>query len=252
MATASPKQDWHMDEDAFYAQTLAHWTSTAIVDDDNEGVLGGWGEVDVEDAKGSLAFILQRLEIQIDAAPIAGYRALDCGAGVGRVTENVLLHVAETVHLVEVSDRLLVKAKAKLSTNAARVELTQASLREFAPPPDSYNLVWAQWVLGHLTDTDVVGLLSRCRASLRPGGAVGVKDNTASPGECDQCGKRYLLDTENAAVIRTHNHMRHLFKLAGLKLVRSDVQTGFPEDLHPVRMYWLVPVGAASGAAEGE
>lgn len=237
-----------MDEAAFYAETIAHWTSAAITSDDNEGVLGGWGEVDEEDAKGSLAFLAHHLQNGKPwSAPIANYRALDCGAGVGRVTDNVLLHVAEQVHLVEVSDKLLAQAKEKLSANATRIELEQASLREFAPPPNSYNLVWAQWVLGHLTDTDVVGLLHRCRLALRPDGVVAVKDNTATPSECDQCGNRYLLDTENAAVIRTHNHMRHLYKLAGLKLVRSEVQTGFPEDLHPVRMYWLVPAESAAG-----
>ena len=138
----------------------------------------------------------------------------------------------------------------QLSAQASRIQLEQASLREFSPPPNSYNLVWAQWVLGHLTDTDVVGLLNRCRAALRPGGAVAVKDNTALPSECDQCGNRYLLDEENAAVIRTHAHMRSLFKLAGLKLVRSEVQRNFPDDLHPVRMYWLLPVGGGATAAE--
>ena len=58
-------------------------------------------------------------------------------------------------------------------------------------------------MLGHLTDTDVVGLLARCRAALRPDGVVVVKDNTASASECDQCGGKYLLDEENAAVIRS-------------------------------------------------
>ena len=88
--------------------------------------------------------------------------------------------------------------------------------------------------------------------SSAPWRRVGRKDNTALPSECDQCGNRYLLDTENAAVIRTHNHMRHLYKLAGLKLVRSDVQTGFPEDLHPVRMYWLQPIESSQGVQEEE
>ena len=36
------------------------------------------------------------------------------GAGVGRVTGNVLLHVAEQVHLVEVSERLLTQAQEKV------------------------------------------------------------------------------------------------------------------------------------------
>lgn len=103
---------WHMDEAEWNAGVASHWTSNSIEADDNEGVLGGWGEVDEEDAKGSLAFISTCLRngTPIDQ-PISDYRALDCGAGVGRVTGNVLLHVAEQVHLVEVSERLLGQAQ---------------------------------------------------------------------------------------------------------------------------------------------
>ena len=50
-----------------------------------------------------------------------------------------------------------------------------------------------------------------------------------------QGGGRYLIDAENAAVIRSHAHLQRLFKLAGLALVRTATQSGFPEDLHPVR-----------------
>ena len=51
---------------------------------------------------------------------------------------------------------------------------------------------------------------------------------------------RYLLDEENAGVIRSHSHLKALCKLAGLSIVRSSVQENFPADLHTVRMYWLV------------
>ena len=132
------------------------------------------------------------------------------------------------------------RAASQLAEHADRLQFDVASLREFAPPADSYNLVCAQWVLGHLTDTDVVALLTRCRAALRADGAVFVKDNTAAPSDCDQGGGRYMLDEENAAVIRSQRHLKALCKLAGLKLIRYETQQGFPEDLHPVRMYWLV------------
>ena len=111
--SAAAQQWWHMDEAEWYAIVVQHWTSSKIEAHDNEGVLGGWGEVDTEDAKGSLAFIRQCLGAPVEE-PIAGYRALDCGAGVGRVTGNVLLHVAEQVHLVEVSERLLTQAQEKV------------------------------------------------------------------------------------------------------------------------------------------
>jgi protein N-terminal methyltransferase len=106
--------EWHMDEGEWYATTIAHWTGN-IKDDDNDGVLGGWGEVDVEDAKGSFAFACECLRDGATiASPIQGYRALDCGAGVGRVTKDVLIRVAENVELVEVSDKLLSQAKVQV------------------------------------------------------------------------------------------------------------------------------------------
>ena len=75
--------------------------------------------------------------------------------------------------------------------------------------------------------------LERCT----PDGLI-VFGNASRIGET---ARKYLLDEENAGVIRTHNHMRSLFKLAGLKMERSEVQQNFPKDLHPVRMYWLLP-----------
>ena len=133
------------------------------------------------------------------------------------------------------------KRPCKLAAHSARLKFTQASLREFAPAAGSYDLVWAQWVLGHLTDTDVVALLARCRAALRAGGAIVIKDNTAAPSECDAGNGNYLLDPGNAAVIRTIAHLRALSKRAGLRVVDAEQQFGFPKELHDVRMYLLMP-----------
>ena len=213
--------EWHVDEATWYQSTLAHWTKE-VSPESNDGVLGGWAVVNEEDARGSLAFLKTCLGVPRAQWPIAGTLALDCGAGVGRVTGAVLLHVTERVQLVEVSEQLLAEARSKLAADAARCEFVQASLRDFSPPVGSYDIVWAQWVLGHLTDRDVASLLTCCRAALRPGGAVIVKDNTAPPKDCDQGGGRYLLDEENAAVIRTYTHIRALAKIAGLKLSKTQ------------------------------
>ena len=103
--------------------------------------------------------------------------------------------------------------------------------------------MWFQWVLGHLTDADVVALLERCRDALRPEGAVCVKDNNALKKDCDQCGGKYLIDEENAGVIRSHAHLLDLFARAGLKPHKAEKQADFPQELFDIRMYWLVPFG---------
>ena len=67
-AEAPPNADeaeisgWHMDEAAWYDTVVTHWTK-AVSAEDNDGVLGGWGCVDEEDARGSLAFLAQTLGV---------------------------------------------------------------------------------------------------------------------------------------------------------------------------------------------
>ena len=126
-----------------------------------------------------------------------------------------------------------------------RARLIVASLRDFTPTR-KYDLVWIQWVLGHLTDADVVLLLQRCRAALAHGGCLVVKDNNAVPSECRASKGRgkYKLDEANGAVVRTHNHLRTLFRRAGLRCDRFELQRGFPAELYAVRSYLLVAAAA--------
>ena len=198
---------WHMDEAEWYSSVVEHWVNHVQAEDDN-GVLGGYGSIDEVDTRGSLAFVESWRGGKTGVH--AGTRALDCGAGIGRVTGGLLLQLCEEVQLVEVSAPLLATAQRNLKHASPRVEFTQASLREFNPPAGSYDLVWAQWILGHLTDRDVVALLASCRHALRPGGAVVVKDNNAAPADCARTGKRYALDEANHAVIRTYKHSARL------------------------------------------
>ena len=96
---------WHVDEQAWYESTLLHW-KTAVSADSDDGVLGGYGSIDSVDTEGSLEFLhTNRLFTGWytgDSLPLPGTRALDCGAGIGRVSEGVLLKVCEAVQLVEV------------------------------------------------------------------------------------------------------------------------------------------------------
>jgi len=235
---------WHMAEDAWYEQSVKHWKDH-VPSETVDGVLGGLGEVDGIDTTGSLEFLKPWLGGR--AAPLAGCRALDCGAGIGRVSQGVLLHACERVHCVEVSPALIGRARQALAAQAERLEFTLAPLQSFTPSEHgSYDLIWMQWVLGHLTDSSTLRLLEGCREALREGGAIVVKENNAEPRECKGEGRgKYALDEENWAVIRTHAHYRQLFKAAKLRLVRFERQRGLPSDLYAVRMYLLERAASA-------
>ena len=85
---------------------------------------------------------------------------IDCGAGIGRVSSSFLLKKFEKVDIVEQNPSFVAKAKEDLEiTYPGRVDkyITQG-LQDFAPEIGKYDLIWAQWVLGHLKDGMLVSI----------------------------------------------------------------------------------------------
>jgi hypothetical protein len=89
-------------------------------------------------------------------------RALDCGAGIGRVTKNVLLIAFDTVDMAELSERSLAAAPEYIGRDYSRVERTyRVRLQDFTPDAGRvYDVVWLQWVVGHLLDDDLVQIFA--------------------------------------------------------------------------------------------
>lgn len=149
------------------------------------------------------------------------HRALDAGAGVGRVAKGALLKRFEHVTLMEPCDAWRDKSHAFLGKKGEKRCAFVAGRLE-APPADllgdPFDVVWVQWALQYLTDADVVASLRRLGALLAPGGALLVTENRPMPpvpaeefhvnlphGPC----RRYH-------VVRSDAQHRLLFALAGL------------------------------------
>ncbi|KAA1077676.1 hypothetical protein PGT21_015787 [Puccinia graminis f. sp. tritici] len=229
---------------------LAYWNSVAQQDITNNGVLGGFGNGSLPrvDAMGSRMFLLTiRPELSKIKPPYdqtnqpttqstesqkSGrtgrryYRALDVGAGIGRVTADVLLYLFDRIDLVEpvagfietgkrnasngkwaqltqdatpINDPLELSSQSPPSSKAVR--FWKKSIQAFEPseaivhlsspsapiimisdscsivgPKDGWNdgcgydVIWAQWTLGHLSDEELVDFLKKCKESLRPAG----------------------------------------------------------------------------------
>ena len=89
-------------------------------------------------------------------------RAIDCGAGIGRITRNLLSRHFTTIDLVEQDQHFLEKAKEYLKGCKAVGKLYCCGLQNFTPEPGAYDVIWCQWVLGHLTDDHFVSFFKRC------------------------------------------------------------------------------------------
>lgn len=181
----------------WYASAHAYWEDERNCPVSDNGVLGGFAHVSPADIQGSEAFFTRVSKLR------PAWRrdvAVDCGAGIGRVSKFLLLPHFEHVDLVEQSPRLLQSVPqyvGRANSDVARVRsLFCMGLQDFEPEPASYDLVWIQWVSSHLTDADFVRFLQRCKHALRPHGWIGVKENTLLHGE------PYELDKEDSSITR--------------------------------------------------
>lgn len=76
-------------------------------------------------------------------------RALDCGAGIGRITKRLLLPLFKAVDMVDVTEDFLNKARSYLGEEGCRVRnYFCCGLQDFSPETGAYDVIWIQWVIG--------------------------------------------------------------------------------------------------------
>ncbi|MCJ1375377.1 Alpha N-terminal protein methyltransferase 1 [Loxospora ochrophaea] len=165
--------------------------------------------------------------------------ALDCGAGIGRVTAGFLSKIATTTDLVEPVAAFSETARAAKMQGAGTVgHVYVCTLQDWDPPAavagGKYDLIWHQWCLGHLTDAQVETHFRKCRGALKEeGGWMVVKENVVREGGD-------VFDEVDSSVTRAAGKWRGLFERGGWRVVREEVQGGFPVGLFPVVMWGLV------------
>ncbi|KAJ2843699.1 hypothetical protein IWW36_005463 [Coemansia brasiliensis] len=194
-------------------------------------MLGGLEVVHVPDIRDSTKFI-EKLRTKHG---LKTQYACDCGAGIGRVTKHFLLLHFETVDMVEQNSQFLEAASSTYlreeKQNGRVGQMFSLGLQDFDPVKGRYDVIWCQWVLSHLTDSDLVKFLHNSAQSLKHNGMVCVKENVASRG--------YVVDSEDSSVTRSAEVYESLFKKAGLKIIEVQTQTGFPDGLFKVKMWAL-------------
>jgi protein N-terminal methyltransferase len=213
--------------DSFFDHGKQYWANIDATDD---GMLGGFERVDPADVKGSTAFL--------KALPDVDWSyALDCGAGIGRVTRNMLLPLFECVDLVEQNGDYVKQAETLTdrSVYPKMGEFFVSGLQQFVPVSARYSVIWIQWVIGHLPDTHMIAFLKRCAKALKPGGYICLKENNVH-------GRGFEFDEEDGSVTRSNELFLELFAQARMSLIKVNLQRGFPKELLPVRMYALQPM----------
>lgn len=207
------------------------------------GVLGGFASISNIDLEGSINFMRylkssMRPELMLTKEENDGFptRACECGAGIGRVSKGLLLPLGITqCDLVEPSPRLISSAPEYLGDQyASQCRFYCSGLQEFVPKDQYYDVIWIQWVIGYLTDDDLVDFLRRCAVGLRKGGVVVIKDNTCQ-------NEAFIVDRADASSTRSFPYILAIADLAGLRVVYQKFQEDFPPGIFPVPIVALEP-----------
>lgn len=201
-----------------------------------DGVLGGFGHLSNTDLTHSRAFLKKCLKNSHSGRSNRVLRALDCGAGVGRITRYLLSPLFGQVDLLEPNARFLEQARVACKNQGIAGSSFFCEGMQTFQFSAKYDALWIQWVSNYLKDEDLVAFLQRARNALLPKGFVGIKENVVSEGS------KELFDKEDASTMRTDAGFRALFQSAGFAIAESTLQTGFPADMFPVRLYCLRPL----------
>lgn len=146
-------------ESKFYTKAAQYWSQVPAT---VNGMLGGFGHISQVDIRTSKMFLRQLLASK---APPGQKYALDCGAGIGRITKFLLTDMFDKVDLVEQNPDFLETAKKYFGAQLEHKigEYYPVGLQDFDPEANKYDVIWIQWVLGHLTDKDFISFLKRCQ-----------------------------------------------------------------------------------------
>ncbi|RVE44550.1 hypothetical protein evm_010796 [Chilo suppressalis] len=217
-----------MTQNIFYKTAEKYWANIPATLD---GILGGYGHISDIDIEGSNDFLDKIFALE---KPPSQNIALDCGAGIGRITKNLLIPRFQKVDMVEQDEKFVSTAKQLIGEDNNKLGTVYKIGLQHFKPQKTYDVVWCQWVLGHLNDNDLIALLERFTEALSENGVIVIKENLSTSEEIEY-------DEDDSSVTRPPELLYKIYTAAKLKVIMTTIQAGFPEDIYPVHSFALVP-----------
>lgn len=224
------KEENIVEQNEFYTAAAEYWEHIPPTVD---GMLGGFGFISQIDIRGSTKFLKSLFELK--TSPSRTF-ALDCGAGIGRITKNLLLNHFKYIDLVEQNPKFLEVAKTCLKSYSTRIgNYYSIGLQNFDFTTKKYDVIWCQWVLGHLKKDHLIEFLRRCSTGLRSNGLIIIKENVTTSAKLE-------IDTKDSSVTRPLSEFHSIFQESDLICIKEEQQHKFPRGLYPVYMFALKPI----------
>lgn len=231
----------------YHAKDAAYWAKQSA---DVDGVLGGFAFTSRPDLEAS-----EKVLDQILGHDRKGDRVLDCGAGVGRITQGLLLKRFEHVEVLEPDKHLIDKAREILREKVDEKNFYQEKVEDFVEnhAGKKYSCIWSQWVFLYLTDEELVAWLKKAKDFLEDGGFIFSKENVLPAGEKE----KFVLDGQDNGLTRSVEDYQGIFADAGYDLVNlgenaDQASTQWFPNLYPLHMFVLKPKKSVETAQQGD
>lgn len=118
----------------------------------------------------------------------------DCGAGIGRITKFLLIPLFQEVDLLEQNSVFVAKCKDYVQSSNLK-NLYCKGMQDFEFEKDrTYDLIWVQWVTGHLTDQHFIEFFKKCQQALTTTGIIVMKENN--------CKQGFIFDRTDSSITR--------------------------------------------------
>ncbi|KAK2961438.1 putative Alpha N-terminal protein methyltransferase 1 [Blattamonas nauphoetae] len=167
--------------------------------------------------------------------PMVGTRALDVGAGIGRITRQVLVNIFQQVDFQDQNSTFISQGLGEMSSLVEAGRVRQGivhPLQTLTPPNKEYDCIWIQWVIGYLPKEELIATLNRLRPSLRKNGYLIIKEN------CDD--ELYHDDGDNY-LIRKVDDWVNIFNESDFQVISHEEDRLLPKTIKPVFFFLLKP-----------
>ncbi|ELP90776.1 ad-003, putative [Entamoeba invadens IP1] len=212
-----------VDPVSWYALDKAVWDN---MESSNSGMVDGYVKLIPIDESNSHVFLrgaLIKLNCGIDDC-------LDLGGGVGRVTKDVLSRYFKRIDVADQCVSHVNKAKEMKGVVPSFNDAFVCNMQHLVLTKQ-YDCIWIQWSILYLRDEDLVNMLQVCKAHLKEGGIIVVKENIGTT--------EFYWDRKDNSLMRTITHMNHLFVKAGLGLLQTRKDLNYPTNFFPLYAFIL-------------
>ena len=130
--------------------------------------------------------------------------------------------------------------RCQVGGSASKCRFLAAPMQDWTPSSSSYDVIWAQWCVGHLTDAHFLRFLQRCRTALKPRASSSSKTTAASRHP----RTTVLVDDADRSICRGRAYLEALLALSGAELLCTALQPDCREDAFPADVIRCGPTRA--------